>query len=360
MTAPTEQSASTNTVGARSQLLNPHNVHTAGSRKRVSAAATEDLIWSLARPVEPVFDVRHREATERNSPMALWWAVPTFAGVEAWPGRGWLVEAADGSIQFVHDVTARLAPGTVRDGRFADPEPVPHGASTSRRRTPANTAAPAPYWQQREPVQRRSAARAAELLVSLLDERQRVEFAASGTFWVHGPFGSIRLGRAYDLSHRPPRSHRIERRLCVVTNAHRQIPPADEWTSMLLTLHHDPDRFFAVANAAPIAAPRGLPRRALDDSVRGGRVLDAAYLCAAAGGVPAAWVWASVILRRHARLHPPTTGRFLAQHAPVLARAARAARRVDATTLDEWIAAAPTFRGHTGPAAEDLAGSLVA
>ncbi len=337
---------------------------------------------------EPVFDDR----------VALWWGIPRFSSVETWPGRGWLVESDDGGIQFVHDVAAQLAPGVQPDRRFNNPPQVvrrcdtarpevptahryrparPRAASALGGRTAITVEEPAPapprqraaateptgdetaaFCHQSRAVQRRTAGRAKALLISLLDDRQRAELAASHTFWVHGRFGSVRLGRAYDLAHRSTPAWHVERKLCVITTAHQRLPPADEWTSMLLTLHHDAPRFFRVANV--LRRDRyGNSGRAreydLSEALRRGRILDAAYLASDLGrghATPGA-VWAALILDRHARLDPGTATVFLAHHAPLLARAATSARRVDRATLEEWIGDTPLFRAHRAMSTRD-------
>jgi hypothetical protein len=90
-------------------------------------------------------------------------------------------------------------------------------------------------------------ARAVALLESLLDPEQRRDYQRTGGFWVPTPFGPVRLGRLYALVHRP--THRPDREhvLCVVPDAHRDLPLADIWTNLLLTLAVEPLEFFRVA-----------------------------------------------------------------------------------------------------------------
>lgn len=87
--------------------------------------------------------------------------------------------------------------------------------------------------------------RANELLESLLDEHQLASWRATNQFWVSGPFGHVRLGRLYDLTHR--RSGHPDRSLCVVPRGHSRLPEPDVWTNLLLILRGAPQKFFQVA-----------------------------------------------------------------------------------------------------------------
>lgn len=89
--------------------------------------------------------------------------------------------------------------------------------------------------------------RAVELLRSLLDESQRLDYDLTGGFWVSTPRGPVRLGQLYALLHRPVDQPRVERLLCVVPDRHLELPLADVWTNLLLTLAVEPDTFFRVA-----------------------------------------------------------------------------------------------------------------
>lgn len=319
--------------------------------------------------------------------MTLWWALPRFTSVEAWPGRGWLVETGDGAVQFVRDLDARLPAGVEPDRRFWDPPPCRR--VTTRPARAANAAQPAipvrpaprrrairieepdryrpvappvlvddeqaPFQLQTERIQRITIARAAALLRSLLDPRQRHDWDASGTFWVQGAFGAVRLGVPHDLAHRRAPEDACERALCVVTTAYRRIPLPDEWTSMLLTLRHDPDRFFRVANVLRRerhGARRNERLAAYQQACRDGRVLDAAYLAhdvAGLGPHPVAAplaVAAAVLVLRHADLDPPTAAEFGCKHRRLLARGRDAALAAGAPRLAEWIRTTPRFTAH--------------
>lgn len=89
--------------------------------------------------------------------------------------------------------------------------------------------------------------RAVALLRSLLDGEQRRDYDATGGFWVATPRGPVRLGRLYALVHRPVDRPTIERVLCVVPRGHLELPRADVWTNLLLTLAVEPEKFFRVA-----------------------------------------------------------------------------------------------------------------
>ena len=89
--------------------------------------------------------------------------------------------------------------------------------------------------------------RAVALLESLLDANQRRDYRRTGGFWVPTPFGPVRLGRLYALVHRPLHRPEHERVLCVVPHAHAELPLADIWTNLLLTLAVEPREFFRVA-----------------------------------------------------------------------------------------------------------------
>lgn len=89
--------------------------------------------------------------------------------------------------------------------------------------------------------------RAVALLRSLLDDGQRDDYDRTGGFWVPTPRGPVRLGRLYELVHRPVDAPGRERILCVVPRRYRDLPRADLWTNLLLVLAVEPDAFFRVA-----------------------------------------------------------------------------------------------------------------
>ena len=98
--------------------------------------------------------------------------------------------------------------------------------------------------------------RAVALLESLLDAEQRRDYRRTGGFWVATPFGPVRLGRLYALVHRPIRRPDHEHVLCVVPHAHRELPLADIWTNLLLTLAVEPLEFFRVARLQQVRRRR--------------------------------------------------------------------------------------------------------
>ena len=67
----------------------------------------------------------------------------------------------------------------------------------------------------------------------------------------------MRLGQLYALLHRPVDQPRVERVLCVVPDRHLELPLADVWTNLLLTLAVEPDTFFRVAVLQGVRLPRG-------------------------------------------------------------------------------------------------------
>lgn len=318
--------------------------------------------------------------TAKGAAVSLWWMLPQFETVEAWPGRGWLVALAQGEIHFVHDLTARLPAGIEPDRRFYDPPPIPRRperaltvtteARPRRRHRPslerrleepedrANGSAPRrgdeqlPFREQSRAAQLRTSARANTLLVSLLDARQRREWECTRTFWVHGPFGSVRLGRMYRIAHRTRERPDIERSLCVITRSHRVVPEADEWTSMLLTLAHDPNRFFHVANVMS-GSVYGTALAPLQDALRisieVGDVQHSVFLATDVGSITRGQelLWAAEWTRRHALLDAATAPAYLEQHRWILERAAVSARRINAAEIVEWTRSIPSFRVHS-------------
>ncbi len=92
--------------------------------------------------------------------------------------------------------------------------------------------------------------RAVELLTSLLTPAQLRQWRGHRRFWVPTPYGSVELGERYRLRFRPagPRAPLV---LCVVpadSEGEHPLPVADVWTTLLLMLRHEPERFFRVAN----------------------------------------------------------------------------------------------------------------
>ncbi len=253
--------------------------------------------------------------------------------------------------------------------RYAEPAP--------RARLEALDDEQAPFHRQTARIQRVTIARATALLRSLLDPRQQHDWDACGTFWVHGSFGSVRLGVPHDLAHRRVPEDARERGLCVVTTAYRQIPPPDEWTSMLLTLRHDPDRFFRVANVLRRerhGVGRAARLAAYQQACRDDRALDAAYLAhdVSALGVTALGVTAlgphpiteplavaaAVLVLRHGALDPTTDEAFRGRHRGLLARGRGVARSVGDHRLRSWIRTTPRFSAHralAGTAGADAA-----
>ena len=89
--------------------------------------------------------------------------------------------------------------------------------------------------------------RAEELLRSLLDPIQRAGWDERRGFWVETPRGPVRLGRLYELLHWPHDDPSREYVLCVVPDAHHELPIADIWSNLLLVLAVKPEEFFRVA-----------------------------------------------------------------------------------------------------------------
>ena len=134
----------------------------------------------------------------------------------------------------------------------ASPRPRPRRASNSNRRRPIRILpnerdSIVPGTHSRRRVPRAAEQRAEELLRSLLDPSQRAEWDANGGFWVETPRGPVRLGRLYSLLHRPHEDPAREHILCVVPDAHQELPIADIWSNLLLVLAVEPEEFFRVA-----------------------------------------------------------------------------------------------------------------
>jgi hypothetical protein len=102
---------------------------------------------------------------------------------------------------------------------------------------------------RRAAVDRRSAeATAGELLVSLLDHRQRADRARRGRWWVPTPRGPVELGGSPHAMRFWPDAHPSEEwSLCAVPTD-PTLPLGDVWSNLLLVLAVEPERFFAVAN----------------------------------------------------------------------------------------------------------------
>lgn len=89
------------------------------------------------------------------------------------------------------------------------------------------------------------AERAERLLVSLLNSHQQESWRRSKKFQVTTPFGVVELGDYHDMAFWP--SVGGEYRLCVVPTT-ADMPMADIWANLLLTLKRDPEWFLTVAN----------------------------------------------------------------------------------------------------------------
>ena len=71
------------------------------------------------------------------------------------------------------------------------------------------------------------------------------------------PSGPVRPGRLYALVHRPDDEPDVERVLWVVPHVHRELPLADIWANLLLTLAVEPSEFFRVARLQRVRRRRG-------------------------------------------------------------------------------------------------------
>lgn len=163
--------------------------------------------------------------------------LPALELVEDLDRRGLLVRVAGGPFEgHVALVMSTTPPPRPDDGR---PRARPRRAAPNNPVAVQMAAAKSP----------RSRRVAEDLLVSLLDAEQRASWRAHRRFWVDTPRGRVRLGRLYDLRHRP--GDGTERSICVVPVDHMTLPPADIWVNLLLLLRTDPDRFFRVAIPNP-------------------------------------------------------------------------------------------------------------
>jgi hypothetical protein len=84
------------------------------------------------------------------------------------------------------------------------------------------------------------------LLESLLSESQLADWRKRRRFWVETPRGSVELGELYSLRFRGLSGGLLV--LCAVPEDELDLPDADIWTTLLLVLRADPERFFHVAN----------------------------------------------------------------------------------------------------------------
>ncbi len=153
--------------------------------------------------------------------------------IEAVPvdGRGWLVVRGDRREEFIVDRSVVC----LRTPTF--------------RRGPSRFVARDNGYREGSERQRHLAEqRAHTLLWSLLDARQRRQWTANQSCWVHTGLGSLRLGTLYQIFHVSPDDPAHWDSLCVVSNNHGGTPPADEWTTMLLALRVQPTIFLDVAN----------------------------------------------------------------------------------------------------------------
>lgn len=96
--------------------------------------------------------------------------------------------------------------------------------------------------------------KAERLLVSLLDDHQRLDWRTHRRFRLDTPYGLLELGALHNMAFWPrglhwERGHPKKLHLCVVPRGDlKRLPPADVWTNLLLVVRAEPERFFAVAN----------------------------------------------------------------------------------------------------------------
>ena len=88
--------------------------------------------------------------------------------------------------------------------------------------------------------------RAQALLCSLLTPEQTDDWVYRRRFSVATPYGTVELGRLFDLGFWPTAGGEL--RLCVVPTGATHLPEPDIWANLLLALRSDPDWFFTVAN----------------------------------------------------------------------------------------------------------------
>lgn len=180
---------------------------------------------------------------------------PAVASDEELPDGRRLVVFADGREVVVGVARARPHPVAGWDWIRRPPPPparprAPIGRGHARVQIGGVRARPA--------IDPSAEARAEALLISLLDPDQQRDYHRTRGFWVPTPRGPVRLGRLYQLVHRPDDRPDVERVLCVVPRTHADLPRADIWTNLLLTLAVEPDRFFRVANLVEVRPrPRG-------------------------------------------------------------------------------------------------------
>ena len=142
----------------------------------------------------------------------------------------------------------RTAPAPARGaaGRPAARPAVRHEAPVAARRDPRTRFLPL------------AERRALDLLESLLNHIQTVQWRRWGAFWVDTPRGPVRLGRLHDLRFRPTSHPAEEWSLCVVPTG-RPLPIGDVWSNLLLALSVQPEHFFRTANVRARALPLSPP-----------------------------------------------------------------------------------------------------
>ncbi len=196
--------------------------------------------------------------------------MPTLRELERLPGQGVLVEVVggerDGALVVLvggERAVARRALADVVPGVAIEPRLFELVGEECNRCGPAPARRPWPRRLRRvEPAvtarsrPSREAARA--LLESLLDSSQLAIWRRSGRFTVQVPGGSVELGELYNLHYRG--CDGADRSLCVVPVEHDTLPIEDIWTTLLLVLWTEPERFFAVANHRPWGSTGGYER----------------------------------------------------------------------------------------------------
>jgi hypothetical protein len=96
--------------------------------------------------------------------------------------------------------------------------------------------------------------KAERLLVSLLDNQQRLAWHAKRRFRLSTPYGVLELGALHNMAFWPSGphwdpGHPKQLYLCVVPRGDfKRLPEADIWTNLLLVVRAEPERFFTVAN----------------------------------------------------------------------------------------------------------------
>jgi hypothetical protein len=96
--------------------------------------------------------------------------------------------------------------------------------------------------------------KADRLLVSLLDDAQRLAWRSKKRFRLGTPYGVLELGALHNMAFWPrgphwDGGHPKQLHLCVVPRGDlSRLPEADIWTNLLLVVRAEPERFFAIAN----------------------------------------------------------------------------------------------------------------